>query len=652
MKKLLTSIMACILAFSVVFVAGCKNKEQTEETIQVNKDVVVSTGYDYKIVYDADADVIIKNAAVELQDYVKQVSGINLSIEFDDDVKIKDKTRVISLGKTKFFDYHRDKVDFDALGPQGFVVKTVDAGNVYIDANTSKGVLFGVYDFLEKNFGVKFIAPDVTHVPTNDGLVIHELNIEEIPAFEMRAYYSRYIQTNPQFAAHMRMQFEHTYEDERFGLFEMNTEAHRILEYVPASYYDTHPEWFWYYGNKVKDICYSHTGLLENGEIDKTLDVSPVTLAAEHLYEKVTDPANAHISYFQISQSDTYSTECCDCAGCMEQTSKYGRSGMVVRFVNAVSEVTKQKLAKNGISRDFNIVTFAYRWSELPPWDYANNKVLHKSVIPADNVYVRIAPIFTRNYYTMLDELQRDSVQKIFTYWQKVTDNLMIWTYDTDFQGYMTYYPVYRTFGDNFKLYKEMNVTYVMLQGAHNEPMLWQELMNTYICSKMLWNPELNVEELKNEFLTYYFEDASEYVKQFIDNMDMQYATFMDASYPEDQRPNTWCYSIDLQSSKYYTATFWERQLSVLEQGVEAVSKMDISEETKNTLLKRVNMVKLTPQYMFALKYSEYYPEDQTGRYYFLKEFFDNCAAVGINVCAESMNIEQLKYSLGYTAIH
>ncbi len=653
MRRLLVLILTIILMFSSIIVTGCSSCSNEQEQVpQVNKDVIVNEpDFIYTIVYNSDADAIVKNAAVELQQYVKEVADIDFNISVDSNIKIKGKNKVISLGKTTFFDHYRSKVDFTALGTDGFVVKTVDNGNIYVDANTSEGVLFGVYDLLEKNFGVKFITPDVTHIPTTNGLIIYELNIVEVPAFEMRALYSRYIQTNPQFAAHMRMKVEFTYKDERFANFEMDAGAHKMLEYVPTSYFEEHNEWFWVYQGKVKDICYSHTGLLENGDIDNSLEISPVKLAIEHLYEKVIDPANNHIRYFNISQSDTRAQECCDCAKCIADSATYGRSGMVIRFVNAVSKGVKEKLAQAGISRDFGIVTFAYRWSEQAPWDYVNDKVLHDSVVPVDNVYVRIAPIYAHNYYTMQDDLQLDSVKRLFEGWKNTTDNVMIWTYATDFQGYMNYYPVYQTFGENFRLYRDMCAKYVMLQASHNEAMLWQDLMNTYIASKMLWNPDLNAEELKQEFLTYYFEDVASYVDSFIDNMDMQYAIILDESYPADQRPTMWCYTEEITNSKYYTSAFWNAQINILEEALNHIDSLNIKQEKKEVLASRINMVMLTPQYMYGLKYNEYHPEDSLGRYEFLKKFFKNCNDVGISMYTDASGIYELKFSLGYTEI-
>ena len=294
------------------------------------------------------------------------------------------------------------------------------------------------------------------------------------------------------------------------------------------------------------------------------------------------------------------------------------------------------------------MVTTAYQWSELPPWDYENDRPLHPTVVPDEDVYVRLCPIYLQNYYPMLDEMQTEKAQRMFTYWPKITDRFMIWSYNTDFVGYYTYYPTIQTFNANFQLYQDMGMEYVMLQAAFNQGGLWQDDMNTYVASKLLWDPTVNAEMVKQEFIQYYYADAAEYVSQFINNMDMQYAIFADESYPASERPDLGTYTEDVLNSKYWSANFWTAQFAVLDQATEVIEKSEESAEWKAVLKKRVDAVRVTPQYMAAMKYTEYYGNDMMSRRTFLETFFNNLSNLGIGLYRESGDVASLKILLGY----
>ena len=56
----------------------------------------------------------------------------------------------------------------------------------------------------------------------------------------------------------------------------------------------------------------------------------------------------------------------------------------------------------------------------------------------------------------------------------------------------------------------------------------------------------------------------------------------------------------------------------------------------------------MTPQFCLAIHYDEYYPNDSANeRNEFLKEFFDNCAYVGVTYYSEVATIDDLKIKLG-----
>ena len=103
----------------------------------------------------------------------------------------------------------------------------------------------------------------------------------------------------------------------------------------------------------------------------------------------------------------------------------------------------------------------------------------------------------------------------MFANWKKICKNFFIWLYSIDFGGYMIYYPTMHHWQEDLLLFKEMGVKYVMFESAFNCEEVWQDKLNGYVASKMLWNPNLNVEELKQEFITYYYAGVEDSVWKF-----------------------------------------------------------------------------------------------------------------------------------------
>jgi hypothetical protein len=275
---------------------------------------------------------------------------------------------------------------------------------------------------------------------------------------------------------------------------------------------------------------------------------------------------------------------------------------------------------------------------------------MHPSVIPEDNVYVRLAPITADNYYGLSDPNQADDVRTMFADWSKITDRFLVWSYHTGFGGYYVYYPTMQHWQEDFKFYEANDTAYVLLQSAYEENEIWTNHMETYVASKMLWNPDLDAETLKQEFMAYYYQGFSEYVNEFIDNMDTRYALNMaGVGIPESLRPHSKIGGMnELLEPQLYSTAFWERQFEILALADKRIDELDISDAQKKIYHDRIAMIRITPQYMVAVRYDYYYPDDVFGKNKFLGEFFDNCKAVGANYWKESGQMNALKAQMGY----
>ena len=100
----------------------------------------------YKIVIPETAEGNEKNAAKELQAFIKEATGKELSIVSDSGLSAGG--RYISVGDTSFVP-SAVKTVADARKSTGYVIKTVD-DTIYLLGKTANGTLNSVYGYLNR----------------------------------------------------------------------------------------------------------------------------------------------------------------------------------------------------------------------------------------------------------------------------------------------------------------------------------------------------------------------------------------------------------------------------------------------------------------------------------------------------------------------
>lgn len=645
MKKLI-KLTICVL-ISVLILSACGKSEvivTPTETPNVFLDYLINNNSsDYQIVCGSSATSSENFAASELQNFILQSTGAKIAVVDDSNITFSEQSKLISVGDTKCLASANFGFDYNMLGGSGFFIKT-KYNSIFIDGNSDRGTIYGVYDFLEKYFGIKFLSDDYTYVPEIDNLSLYAIDSVEIPAFEERTFLSRSVVLDKElFALRCRMENEYLNMREsyggNFGWYDGINPTHNALTYVsPDIYYPQYKDMFYVVDNKPQDLCYTN-GITQDGKIDETLEVSAIKVAIQSLKNFVLD-SNENDIYFMFGQMDIL--DCCQCDDCKAASNLYKRSGMMIRFANIMAEEV-QKWANTELGgRKINVVVFAYLFSEAAPVKTNTDgsySVLDETVIPADNVYVRMAPINSCSYYAYNEDGQIEKYRQMFEQWRVVTDKFMLWTYHTNFAHYFWYNPTIQSWKTNFELYQEMGVDYLFMQSSHTEYNNWQAIMETYIAAKMLWNPEQDVNKLQEEFIYYYFgETASPYILSFVENFNEHYATIF-SKYSLNLSYN----NSKLVKAELYPINFLEQQYSLVNQAESAVQASSIGTTEKADICKRIDHVKLTPQYMILYNYDYYYSNDTYGKYLFAKEFFANCDLLGVTNFSEMGLISDLK---------
>lgn len=395
-------------------------------------------------------------------------------------------------------------IDVSDLGEDGF--RVVFAGDRLCIAGGNRGVIYGVYEFLE-TLGCRFFTHNCEKIPTVTTLSIQEdYDICKTPAFEYRSHsYTDAVQS-PRFAVKCRLNgAHHRIPAKMGGHMPYAWFVHTFEKMVPPSVYgESHPEYY--------PLINGERVVRDQGRTQLCLtnpDVLEISVAA--VRRRLLECPEAR--FISISQNDWRGNNC-QCDACRRIDEEEGSpSGSLLRFVNQIAERLEPEFP--------NVVfdTLAYRYTRPAP-KYVRNR---------RNVCVRLCSIeacFAHPFEVCDDETRclekpdgsRTNFISNLREWGKICDRLYIWDYTTCFAHYPTPHPNWRVLQPNLQAMRKYNVRGVFEQGNSSSRggVDFNEL-RLYLISKLLWDPDCDVESHRREFMEYYYGAAAPYLIEYLD---------------------------------------------------------------------------------------------------------------------------------------
>ncbi|MBQ9264104.1 MAG: DUF4838 domain-containing protein [Clostridia bacterium] len=387
---------------------------------------------------------------------------------------------------------------------------SVTAQGITLKSGKAAGQVYGAYALLEK-LGWRFLAKDCEITP-HAPLRLPLGTWEEHPAFSVREIFWRGAMDG-EYAVKLRLNSARsTITPDQGGKAMFYNFSHTFDQLVPVkTYFDTHPEYFSMRdGVRVRErtqLC------LTNPDVLRLCTEGVLKWKREH----------PEYTIFSVSMNDWYNN--CQCPACRKIDEEEGSSaGTVIRFVNAVADnVTK-------IYPDVRIHTFAYLYCRKPP----------KLTRPHPSVIVRLCSIECCYSHPIAQcgcEISRINVQGTFAHaftgdphvpssfmrdlagWSKLCKNqLFIWDYTTNYANYLQPFPNLHVLADNLRTFRQYGASGVLEQGNFSlgRASALGDL-KVYLLGKLLWNPDLNPEELIREFAEGYWENGAEAMLRYID---------------------------------------------------------------------------------------------------------------------------------------
>lgn len=465
---------------------------------------------EYAIVLSPQATPVEKTAAAELCEYVRQVTGATLPLVGPEQA-MAGRPRMV-VGDGPLTRQLLPDLRPEGLPPDTIVIRSVGHDLVFC-GHPRRGTLLAVITFLEETVGLRWWTMTETFVPSRPTLMVPAQAVLYSPPVVDRA--TRYLETSdgcftnhstvtPEeqramgvFASRLRLNGHdlYTIPPERGGPNGLIGWVHTFYQIngllPPATYFKDHPEWYSLVGGTRRD---AHAQLcLTNAEMRAEM----VRVVLERLR------ANPGATMISVSQNDWRGN--CECERCRALDDQEGSpSGSLIHFVNGVAEA---------IEKEFPAVlveTLAYQYTRVPP----------RHVRPRRNVVVRLCSIECDFAKPLTAEVEanrrfRDDIEA----WARISPQLYIWDYVTNFRGYLLPHPNLHVLAPNLRFFVAHRAIGIFEQGDSGCRVGDFVRLRAWYLAHLLWNPAADEEALLTEFLTGYYGAAAPHLRAYLDLM-------------------------------------------------------------------------------------------------------------------------------------
>ncbi|OHB58251.1 MAG: hypothetical protein A2Y12_02450 [Planctomycetes bacterium GWF2_42_9] len=200
----------------------------------------------------------LREIAEVLSEYIKKSTGISLNIVSESN-SVHDRPIQIHIGITEYV--KKRGLEINKLDEEGFILDSMDSAKIVIAGPTSYGTEFGIYEFLERYVGVRWLMPGLEgeDVPANISIGIPHEHIKQQPAYFSRCLSGLFTEPERIWSRFNRMRWRISFH-------------HNIYNVVsPVKYAITHPEFFpLHNGNRFIPTgmdhwqpCFTADGLVE-----------------------------------------------------------------------------------------------------------------------------------------------------------------------------------------------------------------------------------------------------------------------------------------------------------------------------------------------------------------------------------------------------
>ena len=353
----------------------------------------------------------------------------------------------------------------------GFSISTQDG--ILKISGKENGVVYGVVTLLEQYLGIDYWGENEYSLTPSKTVNLPFINKVENPGFRYRQTQCYAIHTDSIYKWWNRL-------EEPNEVFAAGYWVHTFDKLLPSSIYGKeHPEYYSYFKGK------RHPGKASQWCLSNPEVFEIVAQRVDSIFK-----ANPDKHIMSVSQNDGNYTNC-TCDACKAIDDYEGAlSGSIITFLNKLARFPDKEFS-----------TLAYLYTMNPP----------KHVKPLPNVNIMLCDIDCDREVTLTENASGKKFVKAMEGWSKITNNIFVWDYGINFDNYLAPFPNFHILQDNIRLFKKNHATMHFSQIAGSRGGDFAEL-RAYLVSKLMWNPEVNVDSLMQHFLHGYYGEAAPYL--------------------------------------------------------------------------------------------------------------------------------------------
>ena len=479
MKKLISIVtLICVMLTFLTLTSFAAEKSLPENAV---------------IVLSGEASVTDSTAAKALQKYIEQITG--------------EKHEIVTSAPKGVFSLNVGAAasSFDGvkkLADGSYVIKSA-ANGVDICGAGNRGTIYGVYAFLEKFTGCRWLTSTMGMTSEQKEIILPEKIDEKYNA------YFEYTDTDWRSPRDTEYSLANGLSG---GVYrDIPAEQGGDVDYISSfchtftsefcsveKYFNDHPEYFALHGGErnPEQLCLTNEDVYAL-VLDEVLEL---------LKEKY-DP-DASLQIISLTQNDSGADAAfCECEKCKAIDDENGsHAGTMITFVNRIAAAIKEKGYDN-----VAIDTFAYRYTRTAP----------SKVKPLDNVIVRLCTIEGCFSHAIDDPdcPQNVTLMQDLRNWNSICDRLYIWDYTTNYANTLGIFPDFGVIQRNAQIFYENGVKGVYEEGNYYIDGCDTEFgeLRAYLISKCLQNPYCDYDAVMADFLKGYYGAGWQNIKQFID---------------------------------------------------------------------------------------------------------------------------------------
>ena len=398
-------------------------------------------------------------AAEELQKYIHKSTGIRLPFKHE---LASCEPYPVCIHLTINHNSNHNFLIEKLRASDGFHIDLSVPDHIWIRGNSASGTEYGVYEFLERFVGIRWLFPGESgeHIPKRPTLMIKSQDIKQIPAFATRQLSGLSNTESQKWAHRQRMK----------GGIQFHHNLHNI--FPVKKYSKTYPH---LYPQKNGNVVHDRVGWQPCFQ-----EKNAVRIAVAHIINYFENNQTMHT--FSLGTNDAITATSGYChhdiePGGLNMWGYPNASNVYYEWANSVVS----KVLKRFPDKIFG--TLAYMEAAMPP----DKLMLNDHIIP----------FLTEDRLRWVNAVYEQKAKKWVNDWQKKANYIGFYDY-----FYGTPYVLPRVYfhhmADIYKFAQQSGVSSVYAEAYPN----WGEGPKLYLALKLFWNPKLDTDELLDDWYT------------------------------------------------------------------------------------------------------------------------------------------------------